>query len=169
MIIQTHRIIVRDYISDDFEELFQILSDPVTMSFWPKPFSREETRQWLNRSQDLYQEYGYGRRAVILASTNQLIGDCGVVSATIDEMEVEDIGWIIDSSYWRQGYGTEAAMVMRDYAFKSLNVDVLHANMPWDHVASRRVAEKIGMQKVDEFDNIRNRGIHTLLYAMSQP
>lgn len=169
MIVQTPRLIIRDYNNDDLEALFRILSDPITMSFWPKPFSREDTRSWLLRSIDLYQEYGFGRRAVILEQTDELIGDCGIMSATVDEMEVEDIGWIIASSHWRQGYGTEAAMVMRDYAFKRLNVDTLYANMPWNHYASIRVAEKIGMVKVDEFENIRNRGVQTLLYAMRQP
>ncbi len=170
MIIQTKRLVIRDYILDDLEDLNAILSDPETMSFWPRPFTRTETRDWIMKSIDLYDEAGYGRRAVILASTGQLIGDCGVISTTINEMEVEveDIGWIISSWQWRQGYGTEAALAMRDYAFRRLNVDALYANMPWNHIASQRVAEKIGMRKVGEFYNSKNRDILTSLYTMQQ-
>ncbi len=168
MIIQTKRLVIRDYIQDDLESLYAILSDPETMSFWPRPYTRSETRDWIMKNTDLYEEAGFGRRAVILASTGEFIGDCGVISATVNDMEVEDIGWIIASEHWRQGYGTEAAAMMRDYAFRRLNVDALHANMPWNHIASQRVAEKIGMRKVGEFYNPKNRDILTSLYAMQQ-
>jgi RimJ/RimL family protein N-acetyltransferase len=37
--------------------------------------------------------------------------------------------------------------------------------MPHDHVASRRVAEKLGMVRERSFYNQRNRGILTHLYV----
>ncbi len=168
MIIETKRLIIRDYNNDDLDDLFRLLSDPTTMSYWPKPFSRDDCRQWIIRNIDLYVEYGFGRRAVELKSNAQIIGDCGVVNREINEMDVNDIGWIIDHEYWNQGYATEAAAAMRDYAFQCLQVDAVHANMPWDHTASIRVAEKIGMKKIAEFENIRNRGILTYLYSLNR-
>ena len=169
MIIETRRLIIRDYNSDDLDDLFRLLSDPTTMSYWPKPFSRDDCRQWIIRNIDLYGEYGFGRRAVELKTNAQIIGDCGVVNREINEIDVNDIGWIIDHEYWNQGYATEAASAMRDYAFQCLLVDAVHANMPWDHTASIRVAEKIGMKKIAEFENIRNRGILTYLYELNRP
>ena len=41
----------------------------------------------------------------------------------------------------------------------------IYAHMPPDHVASRRVAEKLGMGRERSFYNQRNRGILTHLYV----
>ena len=50
-----------------------------------------------------------------------------------------------------------------------MEVDELCANMAWDHLGSQRVAERIGMRRVLEFHNPRNRGILTYLYSISRP
>jgi ribosomal-protein-alanine N-acetyltransferase len=40
--------------------------------------------------------------------------------------------------------------------------------MAFDHEASRRVAEKIGMKKEKEFLNSRNRNFLTYVYSISR-
>jgi RimJ/RimL family protein N-acetyltransferase len=164
--IETENLILRDYTGDDLEELFVILSDPLTMSYWPSPLTREEARGWIDRSINSYREFGVGRYAVVLKQGRNLIGDCGILKAKIAGEAVNDLGYIIHHPYWRKGYAGEAARAVIDLAFNKVNLDVIHANMPVDHDASRRVAERIGMRRVDEFINERNRGMRTLLYAI---
>lgn len=79
---------------------------------------------------------------------------------------MNDLGYIIHTSEWGQGYGTEAAKAIRDFAFQSLQLGNIHANMPSNHHASKKVAERLGMQFIREFNNKRNRNIRTLLYRM---
>ena len=38
MKIETKRLILREYTEDDFQDLFELLSDPITMKYYPKPF-----------------------------------------------------------------------------------------------------------------------------------
>ena len=168
-VIETKRLILRQFQADDEADLHRILSDPITMSFWPSPFSREASRDWLNRNMGSYGEHGFGRLAVILKESNELIGDCGIMKGEIDGQPENDLGYIIFHTFWSRGYATEAAGACKTYGFAKLNLDRICANMPADHWASRRIAEKIGMRLEKQFHNRRNRNILTCLYAIERP
>jgi RimJ/RimL family protein N-acetyltransferase len=165
MTIETDNLILRDYTSEDIDALYPIMSDADTMSFWPAPFSRDDVQRWIDRAIASYHEYGYGRYPIILKENEKVIGDCGIFRTLVAGEPVNDLGYILHKDYWGKGYATEAAAaVMRD-AFDRLKLESLHANMPYNHSASRRVAERLGMHKVREFTNERNRNIWTLLYC----
>lgn len=153
----------------DIDEWHAIVSDPVTMRFWPAPLTREQAAEWINRSLTRYETEGFGRNALVWKENGAIIGDVGVVKTTLDSEEVYDLGYIVHHSYQRRGIAVEAGCAMRDYAFASLPLPALHANFPHDHDASRRVAEKLGMTFVRSFDNPRNRDISTLIYRITAP
>ena len=69
--------------------------------------------------------------------------------------------------YWHKGLAFEAAKACSNYAFNSLEIKRLCANMAFDHIASSAVAQKVGMEKEKEFYNSRNRNILTYLYSIS--
>jgi [ribosomal protein S5]-alanine N-acetyltransferase len=167
--LQTDRLLLRPYTDHDLNDLHRILADPVTMRFWPAPFTLQATRSWLERSQRSHTEHGFGRMAMILKNQQTLIGDCGITHAEIDGSLENDLGYILFYPYWRQGLATEAAMALMHHAFATLGLDRLVANMPVEHVASRRVAERLGMRLEKQFRNHRNRGIITCLYATENP
>jgi ribosomal-protein-alanine N-acetyltransferase len=52
---------------------------------------------------------------------------------------------MIDKPYWGQGLGTEVALAIRDYGFGRLGLTRLVCLIDHGHVASMRVAEKMGM------------------------
>ena len=165
IVIETPRLILRQFESGDLEDLHHILSDATTMSFWPAPFTREETQKWLERCLDSYRENGPARLAVILREGNVRIGDCGLARSEIDGRPENDLGYIIHHAFWKHGYGTEAAEACMWYGFDTLQLRRICANMPVDHIASRHVAEKLGMRLEKQFENTRNRNILTCLYV----
>jgi len=164
--IETPRLTLRPMTLDDLDAMQAFLSDPETLTFWERPYTDEETRGAIERNIKSYAEYGFGRWAVILKETGDLIGICGIVRLEVDDREINDLGYIFDKAYWGKRYATEAAQAVADYALETLKLDSVTANMPWDHDASRRVAEHVGMTKVGEFRNPRNRGIRTFLYEL---
>jgi ribosomal-protein-alanine N-acetyltransferase len=168
IIIETKRIILKEYSMKDVPELKTILSNPVTMQFWPSPFTLQQTENWVHINIERYNKIGFGRWAVILKETNMLIGDCGIIISDIDSNQENDLGYIIHHPYWQNGYAVEAAEACKNYAFGELGIDRLCANMPFNHAASKRVAEKVGMKKEKEFYNSRNRNILTYLYAINK-
>ncbi|MCJ7688411.1 MAG: GNAT family N-acetyltransferase [Clostridiaceae bacterium] len=165
-VIETKRLIIKEYSYDDISKLNIILSNPKTMSFWPTPFTLQQTENWINTNIRRYVELGYGRWAIILKETGELIGDCGIMLSEIDGTQENDLGYIIHYPFWQNGFAFEAADACKEYAFTNLGIKKLCANMAFDHIASRRVAEKIGMEKEKEFCNNRNRNILTYLYSI---
>ncbi|MZP31478.1 GNAT family N-acetyltransferase [Heliobacterium undosum] len=167
-IIETNRLILRKYSPNDIPVLYNILSDPITMRFWPAPYSLEQTENWVQSNIESYRQFGFGRWPIILKETGEMIGDCGILIAEIDGQREHDLGYIIHHPFWRNGFAVEAAQACKDYAFQSLRINRLCANMPFDHLASIQVARNIGMEKEKEFFNKRNRNILTYLYAVSK-
>ncbi|AJS58868.1 GNAT family N-acetyltransferase [Paenibacillus sp. IHBB 10380] len=166
-ILETTRLLVKQYTMNDFEPLNSILSDPITMSFWPSPFKVDQTEQWLKRNIESYNNNGYGRWGLELKDTGDLIGDVGIVKTEIDGQPEYDLGYIIYSEYWKQGFAFEAAQACLQYGLHDLKLRRICVNMPSDHVASMRVAEKLGMILEKQFINQRNRNILTNLFYKS--
>jgi [ribosomal protein S5]-alanine N-acetyltransferase len=167
-IIETERLIIREYVPEDLVQLHMILSDPMTMSFWPAPFTLEQVGDWIEDNLYNYEEQGFGRWAIVSKQTRMIIGDCGINCIELDGQMEYDLGYIIHKLFWNEGYAAEAAEACKKYAFEELGLHRLCANMPKDHIISKRVAEKIGMELVKEFPNERNRGIMTYLYAIER-
>ena len=55
------------------------------------------------------------------------------------------------SDYWQRGLATEAASAVRDYAFNVLYLPRLVSLIRVGNLASKRVAEKVGMKQIQEF------------------
>jgi RimJ/RimL family protein N-acetyltransferase len=113
------------------------------------PFTPEQMQRWLQRNLDHQNEFGYGLFSVFLKETGELSGDCGLEQ--MDEMNAAELGYDFRSDFWNQGYATEAACAVRDYAFDGLHLPHLISLIRVGNLASKRVAEKVGMTLVEEF------------------
>ena len=166
MNIETRRLILRELSLDDLEPLHAVLSDPVAMQHYPKPFDREMTRKWIEWNLDNYAKHGFGLWAVVHREEERLIGDCGLTIQQVDGVGELEIGYHILRSHWGKGYATEGAAACRDYVFKNLKKDRVISWMTPENLASRRVAEKVGMGLEKES---RNRiGTISVVYSMTR-
>ena len=48
MILETERLIIREYTPSDFDALYEILSDAETMKYYPKPYDENGVHRWIN-------------------------------------------------------------------------------------------------------------------------
>jgi RimJ/RimL family protein N-acetyltransferase len=153
---------------NDIDDMLKIFTDKnVLKSFDLQSFSREQMKKWVDRNLDHQNRYGYGLFSVILKSNQELIGDCGLGHTEFEEKPCVEIGYDFSSKYWNQGYATEAAKAVKDYAIEKLNIDtkVMCSFIRRNNKASHRVSEKIGMQKVKEY---KANNIDYYLYAFSK-
>jgi RimJ/RimL family protein N-acetyltransferase len=164
--IATERLVLRPYTEADIPATEELLGDAETMAFWPRPFTPEEAAAWVRTNVARINTTIYGRCALILKDTGETICDVGVMRGTFAGAERDDLGYIVHRRHWGRGYASEAALALRDHYFDVFGPPELFANMAADHHGSRRVAEKIGMRRVLEFHNPRNRGLLTYLYAI---
>ncbi len=59
MIIETERLILREYALDDFDSLYEIVSDAETMQHYPEPFDEERTEGWIEWNLQKYDKYAF--------------------------------------------------------------------------------------------------------------
>ncbi len=150
--LETTRLRLRPMQATDLDDLLLIFTDRKVMAaFDSAPFDRQQMAQWLQRNLDHQAEYGYGLFSVILKANGLLVGDCGLEVMEVDGAQVAELGYDFRSDYWNQGLATEAATAVRDYAFQVLSLSQLISLIRVGNGASRRVAEKVGMQRVSEF------------------
>ena len=156
MITETPRLILRAYTPEDFDAIYEILSDAETMQHYPMPYDKDMTHRWISRNMERYRRDGFGLWAVILKETGAFIGDCGLTMQQIDGELLPEIGYHIHKSHWRRGYAGEAARAVRDWAFRNTDYDCLYAYMKYTNVASQATAMAIGMKKVKEYPDEKN-------------
>ena len=166
IILETERLLLREYTMEDFEGLYAILSDPITMRHYPKPYDEKGTLRWLSWSLENYERYGFGWWAIELKETGAFIGDCGITMQSIDGEILPEIGYHIHRDYWRRGYGKEAACAVRDWCFAHTRFDAVYSYMTATNTASYSTAAAAGLRKVKEYEDERE-GLH-FVYALTR-
>jgi len=150
-ILETERLILREYTLDDFNALYEILSDAETMKHYPAPYDENGTMRWLRWSLDNYEKYGFGLWVIELKESGQFIGDCGITMQNIDGQALPEIGYHIHKNHWKKGYAKEAAGAVRDWFFKNTDFDAVYSYMPRTNIASSSTAASVGMKKIKEY------------------
>ena len=124
-----------------------------------------ETRRWIQWNLDSYQQHGFGLWIASLKSTNQFAGQCGLVLQEVEGRQEVEIGYLFLRPRWGQGLATEAAQACRDHGFARLGFTRLISLIDPANVASRRVAEKVGMTLEKD---ISKWGKKLCVYAITQ-
>ena len=146
-ILETARLILRQYTEDDALAFFELNSDPEVMRYVP-----DESMKTVDEAREIlithpltdYRNHGFGRWACILKSTGEHIGFCG--PKYLPEISDVDLGFRFTPSNWGKGYATEAARACVNYGFSRLRFDHIVGLSEADNRASIRVLEKVGMQ-----------------------
>ena len=165
-ILETERLRLREYTMDDFDALYEILSDADTMKYYVAPYDGKGTTRWLTWSLDNYAKYGFGLWAMELKETGEFIGDCGLTIQNIDGESLPEVGYHVNKKHWRQGYAKEAARAVRDWAFRNTGFDALYSYMNRANVASWSTAAANGMKRLKEYPD--RDGIVYCVYAITR-
>lgn len=145
LILETERLLLREFVPDDADALAVVLSDPETMRYYPAVLDRDGVAAWIERNRRRYTDAGHGLWAMVLKSSGEVIGDCGLTRQTVEEVDEIEIGYHVRRDLWGRGYAPEAARACRDYGFERLGAERLISLIRPENVPSRRVAEKIGL------------------------
>ena len=142
------RMVVRELADSDAPAVHKWAGDRDTVRWVPLgPLDHPGTAQYV--AQVITQAQRVPRLGYTLAierrSDHALLG---TVSIEIDSFEHKraELGYILRRDAWGQGYATEAAGLVRDFAFSQLGVYRLWAVCDPDNPASSAVLRKIGMR-----------------------
>jgi [ribosomal protein S5]-alanine N-acetyltransferase len=146
VILETTRLLLREFRRDDVGALALVISDPETMRFYPAPFDQAGVERWIEHNLRRYAQYGHGLWGMVLKSTGELIGDCGLTFQNVGGVDELEIGYHVRRDLWGQGLATEAARACRDYGFGRWPAERIVSLIRPENIPSRRVAEKNGMR-----------------------
>jgi ribosomal-protein-alanine N-acetyltransferase len=154
-IVETARLILRDFAMSDWEALNAIVSDPdVTRYMHFAHWDEEKRRQWLLR---MVQEASrphpwHDNWALTLRSSGQLIGWLFIgASREAAEQGTRGCGYAVAPRCWGQGFMTEALRAAFTYELRALGVQRLVADCEVANAASARVLQKSGMTSIGTF------------------
>lgn len=145
IVCQTSRLLLRNFTMDDLASLDAMHSDPEVARFIGGVKTLEQTRQRLKVWLEEYQRYGFSKWAVVLRSSGELIGRCGLALEQVDTSAEWELGWTFARAHWGNGYATEAAKAAMEHSFNVLDLKRLISLIRPGNDSSVRVAERIGM------------------------
>lgn len=127
------------------QSLSAMLGDPVCMASYEGAFSEEKTHGWLGRQIARYDKYGFGLWAVVLKSSGEMIGQCGLTWQKHEGRCVLEIGYLLQRKFWHCGYAVEAAEGCKRYAFEKLEATEVFSMVRVANIPAINVAIRIGM------------------------
>jgi RimJ/RimL family protein N-acetyltransferase len=164
--IQTARLVLRPVSREDAEALLAG-NEPPGLAFG-EGFPSEGTVE----SMDLFigarraELPGFTPLHMIRRADGTAIG--GIGYTPVAETRTVTVGYGISPAFEGQGYTTEALRGLIDWLFSAASL--VRADTYVEHIASRRVMEKAGMQLIEEVDGVEDeRPVRYVLYAIARP
>lgn len=171
MQIVTERLLMRDFTADDWPAVLGYQRHPLYLRYNPwterTPAEAQTFVGWFLAQQQENPRTKF-QLALVLASSGQLIGNCGIRRSAPGSHEA-DIGYELDPAYWGQGYASEAARAIVQFGFGELGLHRVSADCVADNTPSAHVLEKLGMRlegRLPHKQYFKGRWWDTLLYAM---
>lgn len=146
-IIETERLILRPLSIQDAEAIFERwTSDDKVSKYvrWSTHKNVNETMDWLRMEEQNIESDSMYQWGFELKESKYLFGGGGLHYN--DAEDVFELGYNIMQKYWNQGYTTEAAKAIINYAIKELNAKEFIAWHAVENPASGRIIEKCGFQ-----------------------
>ena len=152
----TERMEFRPWRKQETAAMLSICEKEEVMRYIDGPWSVKRVRGFIEEERARLVHDGVCRWAVWQKANDRLMGFCGFVRRE----EGLEIGWRFDPSFWRKGYGYEAARHLVDWAFENRDADLIFAKMHVLNTASYALAEKVGMTRtarvrVAEYDDFQ--------------
>ena len=139
---ESQRLFFRKVQKTDFEAWLPFHQEPLSALYFAGYKEEPEIacQHWFDKIFHRYENDLGGLNALISKETGKLVGMCGLLIQTVDEIEELEIGYSLLPEYWKKGYATEAANKCREFAtqhkFRSSIISIIHI----DNIGSQKVA-----------------------------
>lgn len=144
--IETERLTLREFTSEDAVFLLRLLNSPTWLRFIGdrEVRSMEDALVYIQEKfVSVYKKWGFGFYLTQLKEGSVPIGMCGLVKR--DYLEDVDVGFAFLPEYTGKGYAFEAAQAVLDFAKERLHLDRIIAVTGKDNNTSIHLLKKLGM------------------------
>lgn len=172
MILQTERLILREFTATDWQATFAYQSDPRYLRFYDRESVTELQVQAFVYMFILWQgeqPRSKAQLAITLAETGELIGNIGL-RRDVAEDALADLGYELAPEHWGRGYATEAARAMIEWGFGAWGgLERIHAHCIAENEASAHVLRKAGLRQeacLRDHQRFKGRYWDVLIFGM---
>jgi RimJ/RimL family protein N-acetyltransferase len=145
------------------DELFQLHQDDGVARWYDGPWSAETAQRKGIAVGEAWEREGVGGWMAYDRSSGGLIGRGGLSRSEVDGALRLEVGWVVRSELWGQGYATEIGRAGLAFGFDDLGADEVVALTEPDNARSRAVMERLGMEGPRE---ILHDGLPFVLYTL---
>ena len=146
--ITTHRLTLRLISNDDVDGIFEIFSNPEVMRYWSTPplADRAGAVEFINEIHDSFARQIMLKWGMARLTDNVLIGTLTLYNLDFTNRRAE-LGYALGRGHWGQGYMHEALQALLAYAFETLDLRRLEADVDPRNEASIKSLERLGFQR----------------------
>lgn len=153
--LETERLILRDYVEEDFEAYFRLKSDRRTMYYLQdirlpsREAAEREFREVLADAASADRRFYFLHME--LKDTREQVGSIGyTVREITPQGKLVDAGYFTYPEFWNNGYVTEALRRLLEFAFEENGVYRFSTGCLTENRGSERVMQKGGLVKESE-------------------
>ena len=146
--IHTSRLSLRSISAADVDDFYAVYSNPEVMRYWSTPPlpNIEAASKLISEIEEGNERHNMLKWGIALRSNDALIGSVTLFNLEFTHRRAE-IGYAQGRAYWGQGYMQETLKAVINYAFDSLNIHRLEADVDPRNAASVRTLERLGFQR----------------------
>jgi [ribosomal protein S5]-alanine N-acetyltransferase len=147
-IINTERLILRLVDRDDLPALFDVNCDPAVTRFLPYSAwqTMDDANDWYERTLKRQETGAAWQFAIVLRATARALGTCLLFNFDEGSRRAET-GYVLGQAYWSKGYASEAMRGLIAYAFGTLDLRRLEAQINPQNLASCALIERLGFER----------------------
>lgn len=157
----SERLTYRKLLPSDFDLWLPFYSDPSSFQYWSEEIKNpvQACENWFEKAFYRYRNNLGGMNALILKENGTFIGQCGLLTQTVDDIEELEIGYSLLRPFRNMGYATEAAIKCKSFAFEHNLAKSLISIIHIDNKPSQQVALKNGML-LDKTTTYKDNPVH---------
>lgn len=150
MIFETQNLILKPILESDLSTLHMIFTDSYVRKYLcdDQVFSLQQVEEMLKQSIKHFEEEKFGLWFININNESEIIGFVGLWY--FFEEEQPQLVYALLPKAIKKGYATEAATKILEYCFDELGYEYLVASCDQPNIESQKVAERLGMRKVEE-------------------
>ena len=155
VVLETERMVLREFTADDVDLLVELDSDPQVMFFInggrATPRAEVETGMIPYLLANYRSGTGYGLWAAEDRSTGEFLGWFHLRPGDEDGPTEPELGYRLRRTFWGRGLASEGSRALVDHAFREVGATRVRAETMAVNHASRRVMENAGLRFVRSF------------------
>ena len=146
--LQTPRLRLRPLAESDVADVFAVFSDPVVMRYWDGPVMQtlHDAMKYIDHIHLGFRHRDFFQWGIADASTDAVIGTCTLIHLSAVHERAE-IGFALRQTHRGKGFGSETVQAIVEFAFTTLGLHRIEADVDPRNDRSLRLLERFGFER----------------------